>query len=205
MNLDNIFPLIVPTGFYTERTKKMCHYVLANKAFVLTWVIIDGEEPPEYVTPYLYKTMGRRIPGWETQTFENLRLSINENEISFTQHKMSSDGKRLIFIVFLNADRLGSSRVLLSHELATAFPNGYYIALPDKTCGLVISKDITQKELAETTKMVQNAYKNATTAISGVLHNVDEFALPLEWLTPEDEEFSREMTEEIISLRKGKN
>ena len=201
MNIDNIFPLVVPISYYNQNTKKMPQYKLANEDYILTWVVLQEGEPMEYVTPYLYKTLGRRMPGWETQTFENLRLSINENEISFTQHKMSSDGKRIIFIVFLNADGMGSSRVLLQYELGIAFPNGYYIALPDKTCGLVIAKDITKKELEETTKMVQKTFKNAETAISANLHEMQEFALPREWTTPDDDEFSNEMVEEITNLR----
>jgi hypothetical protein len=201
MNIDNIFPLVVPMRFYSQNTKKMPMYKLANKDYILTWVVLEKGEPMEYVTPYLHKTLGRRMPGWETLTFENLRLSINENEISFTQHKMSSDGKRIIFIVFLNADGMGSSRVLLQYELGIAFPNGYYIAMPDKTCGLVIAKDITKKELEETTKMVEKTFKTAEMPISGSLHEIQDFALPREWTTPEDDDFSNEMVEEIMNLR----
>jgi len=201
MNLDNIFPLLVPASYYLENTKKMCGHKLPNEDFILTWVVLEEGEPMEYVTPYLFKTLNSRFEGWQTETFENLRLSINENEISFTQHKMSSDGKRVIFIVFLNADGIGSSRVLLSYELNIAFPKGYYIAFPDKTCGLIIAKDITKKELAETTNMVLHAHQNATTALSGSLHSVKDFALPVAWTTPGDEEFAKEMTDEIINLR----
>jgi hypothetical protein len=202
MNIDNIFPLLVTREYYNLHSKKMPQHSLANEDFVLTWAILEEGEPMEYVTPYLYNVLNRRMPGWEKLTFENLRLSINENEISFTQHKMSSDGKRIIFIVFLNADGLGSSRVLLSYELSTAFPNGYYIALPDKTCGIVVARDITKKELEETTAMVLNAFKHATTAISGLLHPSEGFTLPEDWVTPGEEDFSEEMVEEIVSLRK---
>jgi hypothetical protein len=41
----------------------------------------------------------------------------------------------------MNSDGIGSSRVVLSNELVKAFPNGYYLAFPDRSCGLVITKD----------------------------------------------------------------
>jgi hypothetical protein len=51
--------------------------------------------------------------------------------------------------------------------------------------------------------MVLKTFKHATSPLSGALHTAEEFALPAEWVLPDDEEFSKEMTDEIIGLRQG--
>ncbi len=157
----------------------------------------------EYLTKKELKNLDDTYYDWQMQAFENLRLSINEDEIFFTQHKMSSDGGRILFIVFLNADGIGCSRVLFNCELAEAFPNGYYIAIPDKSCGLIIAKDVTEKELDEIRQMVIKTHANAATPLSALLHTADEFVLPAEWTEPFDPEYSEELMNEIINLRIG--
>ena len=100
----------------------------------------------------------------------------------------------------MNSDGIGSSRILLSNELTRAFPNGYYLALPDRSCGLVISKDIKERELKEIKDQVAKMYKTATTAMSGQLHASDDFALLEDWTKPIDEGFSIILTNEINKL-----
>ncbi len=101
----------------------------------------------------------------------------------------------------MNSDGIGSSRLLLSNELTKGFPNGYYLAFPDRSCGLVIAKDISEKELKEIKDLVKGMYKGATTAMSGQLHPVSDFTLPAQWTQPIDTEFSNILSNEILKLK----
>ena len=201
MNIEKILPLIVPGNYFNKKTGDLPNHKFANKDFMLTWVAFDAEGVMGYLTKKEYKTLDDTYYDWQMQAFENLRLSINEDEIFFTQHKMSSDGKRVLFIVFLNADGIGCSRVLFSSELSETFPNGYYIAIPDRSCGLIVAKDVTAKELDEITEMVKKTFANAAMPLSASLHTVDEFLLPPDWVEPFDPEYSEELMNEIIALR----
>ena len=114
---------------------------------------------------------------------------------------MAAGGQQLLWLCFMNSDGIGSSRVLLSTELTKAFPNGYYLAFPDRSCGLVIAKDISDTELKEINDMVKGMYKGATTSMSGQLHPASDFELPEQWTQPIDTEFSSVLTNEIFKLQ----
>lgn len=203
MNVEKILPLIVPASAGNKNSTRLPYHKFVNKDFILTWIGFNADGVMSFLTQKEYKHLDDTYYDWQMQAFENLRLSINEDEIFFTQHKMSSDGKRIIFIVFLNADGIGCSRVLFSNELAETFPNGYYIAIPDRSCGLIIAKDVTLEELDEIKAMVKKTYASAATPLSALLYDAGEFALPAEWTEPFDQQYSEELMNEIIKLRQG--
>ena len=91
---------------------------------------------------------------------------------------MSQDGKRIVFKAFINEDGIGSSRILLSKELSSAFPNGYYVAFPDRSCGLIIPKNINGKELEEMKTLIKKMKKGATISMSDQLYDMEDFSLP---------------------------
>jgi hypothetical protein len=200
ISADDIFPLVVPAS-YNSKAWALPHYKLPNSSFILTWVTSSSGATMNYLTQEQHQSLSSIDEDWQKVSFENLRRSIRDNENFFSQYKMSKDGQRLIFLAFLNSDGIGSSRILLSYELRRAFSHGYYLAFPDRSCGLVVAKDITDKELNETRKLVKSMYKGATTPMSDELHQADEFLLPADWTQPVDLDFSSLLTNEIFKLR----
>ena len=200
INLDNIYPLIVPANYYVKGTWELPHYTFPNQSFILTWVIFGSAATMNYLTQEQYQELNNSYDGWQQKSFENLRLSIADNENFFSQYKMASGGHNILWLCFMNSDGIGSSRILLSSELTKAFPNGYYLAFPDRSCGLVIAKDISDTELKEIKDMVKGMYKGATTSMSGQLHSASDFELPEQWTQPIDTEFSGVLTNEIFKL-----
>jgi hypothetical protein len=201
ISLDNIYPLIVPANYYVKGTWELPHYSLPNQSFILTWVTFGSAATMNYLTQEQYQELNNSHDGWQQKSFENLRLSIADNENFFSQYKMAASGQQLLWLCFMNSDGIGSSRILLSTELTKAFPNGYYLAFPDRSCGLVIAKDISDKELKEIKDMVKGMYNGATTFMSGQLHPVSDFKLPEQWTQPINTEFSSLLTNEISKLR----
>lgn len=61
------------------------------------------------------------------------------------------------------------------------FPEGYLLALPDRSCGMVISKSMKLPELGEVKAMVARMYESATTPMSRRLYEPEELAVPAEW------------------------
>ena len=94
-------------------------------------------------------------------------------------------------LVFMHSDGIGSSRILLSHELSEIFPNGYHIALPDRSVGIVAPSGTSEAELKELKQTVRSMHRKATTPMSGQLYTPENFSLPVDWLKPKDEEFSK--------------
>ena len=201
INFENIYPLIVPSNYYVKGTWELPHYGFPNQSFILTWVIFGSGGTMNYLTQGQYQTLINSNDSWQQKSIENLRSSIADNENFFTQYKMAVGGQQLLWLCFMNSDGIGSSRILLSIELTKAFPNGYYLAFPGRSCGLVIAKDISDTELKEIKDMVKGMYKGATTAMSGQLHPASDFELPERWTQPIDTEFSNVLTNEIFKLR----
>jgi len=201
ISLDNIYPLIVPANYYVKGTWELPHHPFSNQPFSLTWVTFGSAATMNYLTQEQYQELNKKYDGWQQKSFENLRLSIADNENIFSQFKMSADGQQLLWLCFMNGDGIGSSRILLSNELTKAFPNGYYLAFPDRSCGMVIAKEISDKELKEIENMVKGMYNGATTSMSGQLHPASDFDLPEQWTQPIDTKFSSVLTNEIFKLR----
>jgi len=193
MNIENLFPLIVPST-YVSTSWNLPHEKLPISEFVLTWVEFEGSSPMTYLTESEFVELNNNFKNWQQQSFENLK---NEGDYFHTHTKFRGNTDHVIYISFLNEDGIGSSRILLSTELSKGFTKGYYLALPDRSCGLIISKDITDKELEETKLHVDKMYKNATIPMSGNIYDPMQFALPNDWTQPIDKAFSDQIIDII--------
>jgi hypothetical protein len=201
MNAANIFPLIVPSSYYRKGTWDLPHQPFPDGKYLLTWVFFGVNNTMTYVTEENFGELNEKNKGWQQQAFENLRHSINEQENFFTHQQETEDGKEIKFLAFLHADGIGSSRVLFNYELSQAFPHGYYVALPDRSCGLVVPKSINNKQLDEVKALVRNMYKDATVPMSAEVHSSENFLLPKDWLLPMDKAFSEMLVEEINNIK----
>jgi hypothetical protein len=89
---------------------------------------------------------------------------------------------------------------LLSKELEKLFPEGYFVAMPDRSCGVAISKDATQSELSEIKLLLKNIYTEATTPISSELFDSNDFELINNWTSPIDIDYSNKITNQVKAL-----
>ena len=201
MNIDNIFPLIVPSSYYLKGTWDLPHQPFPDKRYLLTWVFFGVNNTMTYITEENFAELNEKNRGWQQRAFENLRHSITEQEIFFTHQNQTADNSKIKFLAFLHADGIGSSRILLDSELLKAFPDGYYVALPDRSCGLVIPKSVNNKHLEEVKALVRNMYKDATVPMSGEVHSSENFMLPTDWLLPMDKDFSEMLVAEIKNIK----
>ena len=199
MDIKTVYPLIVPANYHVKDVWGFPHQAFNNTNYILTWVSVLGSEPM-YMTQDTYNKLRAQHPNWQRQALENLRHATGDNENFFTHFKKTSDNSKILFLAFENADGIGSSRILLKTELSKIFPNGYYVALPDRNFGLAIAKDITEKELKQTKTLVKKMYKVATSPMSPGLHASIDFDLPPEWLAPIDDNYSQLLINEAINL-----
>jgi len=201
LRLNNIYPLIVPADYYAKGVWDLPHYKLPNTSFILTWVVFSSGASMQYLKQDEYQQLMTNDNGWQQISFENLRKSIADHENFFAQYQLSDDKKRLVLIAFMNKDGIGSSRILLSSELQVAFPNGYYLAFPDRSCGLIIAKDISNSEQHKVKDLIKSMYKTATTPMSNQLHIPADLAVPDAWIQPIDVDFSKILINEILKVK----
>jgi len=200
MDVKMIYPLIVPANYHVRDVWGFPHRAFNNTNFILTWVSFMGLEPMLYMTEDISKRLSAQHPNWQRQAMENLRHSIRDNENFFGHFKRTGDNSKILFLAFENEDGIGSSRILLKNELSKIFPNGYYVALPDRSFGLAIAKDVSATDLKKTRSLVKKMHKVATTPMSAHLHEPIDFDLPPEWLAPIDDNYSQSLINEAINL-----
>jgi hypothetical protein len=116
MELDYIFPLIVPSSYVSETTWNLPHYQLPNKDFILTWVSFKADEAIVYLTLDEYQSLKAIQPGWQQITLDNLRHFTAEDESFYTHVKLNKDESQVAFLAF---NSIGSSRLLLVSAVET--------------------------------------------------------------------------------------
>ena len=203
MNLEHLYPLIVPRSYVADSAWDLPHHPFPHDAFVLTWVLFEADEAMLYLTREEYHHLNEHHPRWHQRAIENLRRSLAEAESLYTQVKLSDDSRRIVFLACLHQDGIGSSRVLLANELRQAFPAGYDVALPDRSCGLLVPRDLTAEELSGVQALVHTMHDGATTPMSGELHDPADFALPAAWTEPSNPVFSQALVGEVLALTAG--
>jgi hypothetical protein len=196
-----LYPLIVPKSYYVEGVWDLPHHAFPADGFILTWVFCKkASGSMGYLTREQYEELEKDQPGWQRTAFENLRGKTGESPRFFTHYKLSEDESRILYLAFSNEDGVGSSRVLCSHELARAFPQGYRIAFPDRSCGFVIPNGLLQEELADVRKMLNKTLRGASVPMSDQLFQPDEFVLPDSWLRPMDLDHANGVIKKISRL-----
>jgi hypothetical protein len=117
---------------------------------------------------------------WRAIAIRN--LCRDTGDFIATHEKRTNTG-RLLWFALMHNDGLGSSRLLLHQKVATEFPQGYWLAIPERSCGLIVSKAMTADELNETETLISNCYENGTTAMSDRLFEPEELAIPESWFS----------------------
>src|SRR6185437_353683 len=196
-----LYPLIVPRSYYVKNVWDLPHHAFPAQDFILTWVFCKKDSGSMgYLNREQYEALEQGEPGWRQIAFENLRGKTGESSKFFTHCKLSTDESRVLFLAFMNEDGVGSSRVLCSHELSRAFPGGYSIAFPDRSCGFVIPNGLLEEELADVRKMLNKTLRGASVPMSDALFRPEEFALPQSWLKPMDLHHANDVIKKITRL-----
>ncbi len=199
MDLDIIYPLIVPSRYYGT-SWDLPHQVFPNKDYILTWVFLGTERTMTYIKRDEFDKLNNYFQNWQLRAFENLRNLLGNEENFYTRYRVNEDDEKLSFIIFSNEDGIGSSRILLSYEFEQAFPEGYNVAMPDRSYGVVASKNISLAEQKILANIIVENYGCSGASMSKLVLKPSDFSLPKEWLRPIDNELSIWLIETILSF-----
>jgi hypothetical protein len=198
MNLDILYPLIVPGRYISNSNWDLPHHAFPNNDYILTWVFFSSESTMTYIKSEQFTILNNNYPDWQKVAFENLRNSLGKSGNFYTNYRAKEDGQSLSFIIFSNEDGIGSSRILYSYEFEQAFPEGYNVAMPDRAFGIVISKNISTSDQEILKNIIDKYYGCTRTAMSKLVMPPTDFLLPKEWVEPLDPDLSQWMIDEIL-------
>jgi len=166
-------PLIVPSEYFASGQFPAPHVPLTAPDLALTCVLLSDPGAMLYVTPDAVDALGQSGIEWRPAALAAMRRS--DEGLLWTQDRRDEDG-RLLWLEFMNVDGLGSSRLLLRDDLERQFPEGYFVAFPDRSCGLAISKSVDSDVLEELRAMVADMYRHATTPMCADLREPEALA-----------------------------
>jgi hypothetical protein len=160
------------------------HQQLLVPDYDLTWSILERDsrsvslqerlrqrsECSREVTAAMVTTWEAAGINWQQRAVINLKVASRE---LWTHRKLRPDGS-LLMALMLHDDGFGSSRILLSGYLQRHFPDGYYVAIPDRRIGIVTPRNLSKIERQETQDLLQSYYDRASMPIG------------LQLLAPED-------------------
>jgi hypothetical protein len=77
----------------------------------------------------------------------------------------------------MHEDGLGTSRLLLLNELDQAIPGGYWLAIPERSCGIVVPKNVSPMARQEAEEVIENCYRRGTTQMLPGLQEKSDFEI----------------------------
>jgi hypothetical protein len=157
MELTALRPLLVPVS-YLGKAWNPPHVLLRHPSLALTWVFLSpGGGAITYIDAESIIPWETAGVDWQAQALANLK---RESTPLWTREKRSLSGA-LLSVGMFQPDGLGSTRVLLREALSEAFPQGYWVAIPERSCGIVISQAHSVREVEDYRSLVLKCHKDA--------------------------------------------
>jgi hypothetical protein len=170
-DIKNVVPLFIPVSFVENGNWPGPYESLKNKEFVLTWVILHKTQTMVYVNFEREKEWNNKKIKWKEIAFKNLEK--NSKKQLWTHEKRREDNS-IIFVAIMSDDGIGTSRLILEEKWKKAFPKGYKVALPERSCGIVFSKVLSEDENKEVLTLVNNCFNSGTSPISNKIYLQNE-------------------------------
>jgi hypothetical protein len=152
-----VFPIIVLRSYVQSGAWPGHHVLLNHPELAVTWVELTSDDAMLYVNKDRHKVLESQYGDLHEYALNTLR----EHSEDLATHVKEKDG-RPILMAMMHADGLGSSRLLLVPELQVLFPGGFKLAIPDRSCGLLMPPGLNSEEIAEFTSMVGEFHADAT-------------------------------------------
>jgi hypothetical protein len=173
-DLDRLMPLIVHSTCLDTGNWDSPYQSLPIQDYILSWVIRNecqrGKVSYADVTHDMVAVWEREGIDWEQRA--NINLKVASQEL-WTHQKLRKDGS-VVWAIMMHNDGFGSSRVLLSPYLNKYFPDGYYVAIPDRSIGIAIPRDLSIGEMKETQEMLESWYDAGSAPMSPYLFAADD-------------------------------
>jgi hypothetical protein len=167
-----VFPIIVMRSYVKGDMWPGRHLLLNHPELAVTWVELTSPAAMLYVDKDRHKVLEDQHGDLHEYALGTLR----EHSEDLATHVKEKDG-RPILMAMMHEDGLGSSRLLLVPELHELFPDGFKLAIPDRSCGLVMPPGLNDEEIAEFTSMVGEFHADATTPVLSGVYEPRDFEI----------------------------
>jgi hypothetical protein len=169
---ETFFPVIVPRSYFQLGNWPGPFLYLRHPDLAVTWVELTSPNAMLYVNHERQQEIERSGFDVHATAMANLR---RQSRPLATHEKTVGD--RIVFGAMMHADGLGTSRLLLLPELDRVLPEGYWLAIPERSCGVVAPKSISPAEREEVLLMVSKCFQEGTIPMLPGLHESNMFEI----------------------------
>lgn len=167
---DTLLPIIVPRTYFQYGNWPGHHLLLRHPDLAVTWVELSEPMGMDYVNIDRHAEIEMNGHDVHALAMTNLRRLSDP----LATHS-KTEGSRSLFHAMMHQDGLGTSRLLLLSELDSALPQGYWLGIPERSCGFVVPKDVTASEHDNALEVVRKCYEDGITPMLPGLFERDMF------------------------------
>jgi hypothetical protein len=173
LDIDSLIPLFVPASFFTAGNWPGPYQCLRLQAIGLTWSVMLPNQTMRYVDDAVAQYWeGKRID-WKRLALHNLAKLSGE---TLGTHGFRRTSGEVYAIAMMQPDGIGPSRLLLQHQLATLFPRGYRVALPEMSCAFVLAEGLDKNEMSQLQELIEKCHQNGTRPLADGIYSPEDLS-----------------------------
>jgi len=168
LEIADLFPLFVPTSFFELGNWPGPYETLGIPGLGLTWAVLQPDQTMRYVDHRVQRHWDAEGIPWRERAVANVERQSVPNVWT---HEFRREDGSLFAVAMMHPDGVGPSRLLLRESLEREFPDGYLVALPEMSCGLVLSTPAMGPERAEIMGIVASCFRDGTRPLVPGMHD----------------------------------
>lgn len=159
IDLNDVVPMFVPASLLASGTWKGPSTKLRSRAVGLMWTVLMPNQTMRYVDAAMRQHWEARRLDWKEVAMRNL-AARTQNVPGLYQ--MERPNGEIYAISCMFEDGLGPSRLLFRGTLRQMFPDGYRVAIPERSCAFAFSTSLTESEQRQIEEAIDNCYRKGT-------------------------------------------
>jgi hypothetical protein len=153
----HLLPVFAPAAFFAAGAWCGPHIRLRTGDLGLTWAVLQPDAIMRYVNHDMQAHWDTQGIDWKKLAMRNLAAATNDQDGAQTLCR--ADG-HVYAIAFMYEDGFGTSRLLLRDGLERMFPEGYGVALPERSCGFAFSVNLSAEETGNVMDTVDDCFRD---------------------------------------------
>jgi hypothetical protein len=159
VNVKDVVPVLVPASFFESGNWPGPFTKLRSREIALTWTVLMPQQTMRYVDFAMQQHWESKGLDWREQARQNL-AERSQNSLGLGQMRRTNGQVYAISCMF--EDGMGPSRLLFRGTLKQMFPEGYQVAMPERSCGLAFSNTVSDEERKVLVKMMEDCFLKGT-------------------------------------------
>jgi hypothetical protein len=148
-------PLFIPSSFVESGLWPGPFATLRARDIALAWAVLMHDDAIRYVRHEMQRMWEEQGIDWKARALQNLR-EISPDPVGTGALFRDSGETWLISLMY--PDGLGPSRLLLADQLELLFPQGYRVALPERSRGFAFASNLDLEDADTIDNLVQSCY-----------------------------------------------